>query len=172
MFIDLREGERERERRRERETLMWEKNVDWLLPMCAPAEDQIRSLGVCPDWGSNTRPFGVWINTPTNWATWPGQSFLTVPCFTFIFKNSLLWKMVSAVAILQTGFWCCWKAPQGWSQGTEGIRHERCLRPEGYSPRGQACSGLLRRSPQVRGLWSRPRTQTWALQPGRFWPHS
>ena len=31
--------------------------------------DRIHSLGMCPDWESNPRTFGLQHNAPTNWAT-------------------------------------------------------------------------------------------------------
>ena len=48
MFIDFGERgggwrkRREGERETERETLMWEGNIDWLPPFCAPPGDQTR----------------------------------------------------------------------------------------------------------------------------------
>ena len=57
MFIDLRESEREREKKKEKKekkkTSVWERNIDWLPPICAPTWDQTHNLGMCPDWGSN-----------------------------------------------------------------------------------------------------------------------
>ena len=43
-----------------------------------------RSVASCtrPLWGSNPWPFGVWDNTPSNWATWPGPA----RAFLIIFK--------------------------------------------------------------------------------------
>ena len=41
--------EREREIEKKRETLMWEKNIDWLPPICALTRHQTCNLGICPD---------------------------------------------------------------------------------------------------------------------------
>ena len=51
----MRETEKERER-----------NIDQLPPICAPARDQTRNLGMCSDQESNLQPFGVWDDTPAN----------------------------------------------------------------------------------------------------------
>ena len=58
MFIDFREvggvgGERERERKRE----MWERNIDWLPPICALTEDEPTTFcctGQCSNQQSHT----------------------------------------------------------------------------------------------------------------------
>ena len=52
------------EREREREPLMWERNIDWLLPICS------WNLGMCPDRELNPKLFGVRDTAPTNWASW------------------------------------------------------------------------------------------------------
>ena len=82
MFIDFGERgggwrkRREGERETERETLMWEGNIDWLPPICTSTGDQTHNLGMCPDWGSDLQPFGVWDHAPTNSATSQGKMFL------------------------------------------------------------------------------------------------
>ena len=50
---------------------MWirEKNIDWLPLIHAPTWDRTLSPGVCPDWGSNWRPFCLQEDTPANGAT-------------------------------------------------------------------------------------------------------
>ena len=64
MFIDFRERKGERER--ERVTMMQERNIDPLLPVCTLARDQTLNLGMCPDQGSNLQPFGVWDSAATS----------------------------------------------------------------------------------------------------------
>ena len=59
--------EREERRGGERE---WNINVRGNLNQLSP----ICILGICPDWGSNPKPFGVWDGAPTNWANQPGCS--------------------------------------------------------------------------------------------------
>ena len=58
MFIDVRERGGAREKRErdqyERETLIG----------CLP-RDQTHNVGMCPDWGSNPKPFGVRHNAST-----------------------------------------------------------------------------------------------------------
>ena len=66
MLIDLREGGGEQEERERGETLMWEKNIDWLPPVCTPTLDQIHNLGMCSDRELNLQPFGTQNNVPTN----------------------------------------------------------------------------------------------------------
>ena len=39
-----------------RETLMWERNIDWLFPACALTRDWTSNIGMCPDWESNPQP--------------------------------------------------------------------------------------------------------------------
>ena len=56
MLIDF----RERGRERGRETLMWERNIDQLV-----------AFPKGPDQESNTQPFGLLDDAPTNWQ-WPG----------------------------------------------------------------------------------------------------
>ena len=70
MFIDLRERgwEREREREREREKIIHvtERNIDWLPPVPSPTRDRNHNLVMCPEWGSNPQPFGLWNDASTN----------------------------------------------------------------------------------------------------------
>ena len=45
-----------------------ERNIYQLLLIGSPTGDETRNLGICPDWGLNPQPFGVWDYTPTNLA--------------------------------------------------------------------------------------------------------
>ena len=60
-----------RELGRERETLMWERNIDWLPSVCTLTRAQNPSLGMCSDWDSNLQHFSVHDNAPTE-PHWPG----------------------------------------------------------------------------------------------------
>ena len=42
-------------------------------PINALTRDQTHNLGMCPDWESNLKPFGVQNNAPANWATSQGK---------------------------------------------------------------------------------------------------
>ena len=57
---------------RERETLMWDRNIDWLPSICTPNRDWTHNLGMCSDRGPNLQTFGVWDDTPTNLVTQSG----------------------------------------------------------------------------------------------------
>ena len=59
----------QREREREREKHQCERNIDQFSPLCGWTGDQAQNLGVCPDQEFNLPSFGLWDNTPTNWAT-------------------------------------------------------------------------------------------------------
>ena len=59
-----REGGRGGETERDRERC--ETNIDPLPPVHAPTWNQTCSLDIWPDWGLNTRSFGIWDNTPIN----------------------------------------------------------------------------------------------------------
>ena len=78
-FIDFgkRKGMREKERERGRETSSsgGERNIDGLPPVHILTWDWTRNLEMCPDQESILKPFGVWVNTPTNGATQPGCVF-------------------------------------------------------------------------------------------------
>ena len=50
---------------------MWERDIDQWPPVHTPTRDRTCSPGRSPNWRWNPPPFGVWDNTPTNWA--PGQ---------------------------------------------------------------------------------------------------
>ena len=55
-FLEKKEGERETEVEKH-----WcERNSIWLPPICTSTDDGTWNLGMCPDWESNTQPFGVW----------------------------------------------------------------------------------------------------------------
>ena len=51
--------ERGEGRLRERGTRMWERNVDWLPPICTPSGDRTCNLGICPEQGSSKPPLGA-----------------------------------------------------------------------------------------------------------------
>ena len=53
----------ERERKEQRE-----RNICQLPSVCTLTMGQTCNLGMCPDWESNPQPFGLWDDTPTNWA--------------------------------------------------------------------------------------------------------
>ena len=57
-----------REGSKEKETSMWERNMAGCLFICTPTGDQTHSLGMCPDWESNLRTFGLWGDTEAKWA--------------------------------------------------------------------------------------------------------
>ena len=59
----------ERERKKKRETSMWERNINWLPPVCTPTRDQPCNLGIYAPTGDQTHNFLVYKMTPTNWAT-------------------------------------------------------------------------------------------------------
>ena len=62
-LLNLERGwRREREREGERETLMWERNINWLPPLHTLTGDQTHHLGMRPDRGLNPQHFG----TPTH----------------------------------------------------------------------------------------------------------
>ena len=63
MFTDLRERERD---------IVWERNINLLLPISAPARDWTHHLGVGSDQELNLQPFGVQDHTLTKWAIWQG----------------------------------------------------------------------------------------------------
>ena len=71
-----------RERGREgKETSMRERNIRGLPLSHAPTRGQTCNLGMCPEWESNSWPFGLWEDAPTNWAILARAKFN-------IFKNS------------------------------------------------------------------------------------
>ena len=68
-----------RERGKERETLIWERNINWLLWARAPPGDQMSTpaCALTRNWTCN--PFGSLDNAPTHWV--PGQGFSPFPWF-------------------------------------------------------------------------------------------
>ena len=58
---------------RERHTSLWERNTDWLPPVCALAGDGTHNVGVCPG-GIEVAAFGTRDDNPTNGASQPGLS--------------------------------------------------------------------------------------------------
>ena len=73
MVIDSRERgmegvEGERERQRETEFDVRDKRQPAASHMCPNrgSNPQPNNLGICPDWESNSQPFGVQDNAPTN----------------------------------------------------------------------------------------------------------
>ena len=81
MFTDL-----ERERERETETSVWERNIHGLPPVHAPTGDRTCNLDICPDWESKLQPFGVWDNSPKNWA-WPRLAKFIIKCILLFFDT-------------------------------------------------------------------------------------
>ena len=74
-------GEREKEAERGRERNIDVRNIDWLPPTRAPTRDITHNLGMRPDQGQNPKTFGVWDDTLTNRATWPGQNSTALKWF-------------------------------------------------------------------------------------------
>nr|KAF6452820.1 hypothetical protein HJG59_008167 [Molossus molossus] len=67
-FFFIRESGRERERERN-----IDEREDGSATFCMPLTgDQAHNLGMCPDWESNQRPLGAWVDTQqlshTSWA--------------------------------------------------------------------------------------------------------
>ena len=63
---------RDRGRERERERYWCERETPTVASGICPTKDQPHDPGLCPDWEMNPKPFGLWVNDPVNWATWPG----------------------------------------------------------------------------------------------------
>ena len=77
------EGREGREGRGERERHWCERNMVQLSPVCTLTRDQTRNLGLCPDPGSNPKPFSVLDDASTNCPTQPGpglRSLYTSSC--------------------------------------------------------------------------------------------
>ena len=53
---------------------MWERNINWLPPVCAPTRDWTYNPSMCPEQGQNLQSFSAQDGAQTNWATWPGLS--------------------------------------------------------------------------------------------------
>ena len=68
MHTDFRERGEGRERWRGRKTSPWERNIDWLPHTCLTG-DRSLNQGMCPDRELNFRPFSLWDDTLTSWAT-------------------------------------------------------------------------------------------------------
>ena len=56
----------EREGGRETDRHQYERNFDWLPPICTQTGDQTCNLSMYPDQESNLQSFAVWDDTPTN----------------------------------------------------------------------------------------------------------
>ena len=56
-------------------SLIWERNINWLPPICAPTKDWTCNLGMCSDWELNPQLFGIQDVAPTNWATWARAAY-------------------------------------------------------------------------------------------------
>lgn len=67
MIFRERRGEKQGGKEREKEAAMYERNSDWLPPVCAPSGDQTGSTGTGPDWESDLHPFELQAAKP------PGQ---------------------------------------------------------------------------------------------------
>ena len=64
MLIDFRHGGRKGEHDRERN--MDVRNIYWLCLAYAPTGDRTCNLGMCPNWGINPWPFGLWDSAPAS----------------------------------------------------------------------------------------------------------
>ena len=64
---------RRREKERERKTSMWERNIDWLPPICTLTRDWTRHLGLhlCLAQESNFQPLGVPATLQPTEPHWP-----------------------------------------------------------------------------------------------------
>ena len=81
---EARVGEREKERERDMEM----RTLGRLPARTHPSGDRICSPGMCSDWESNLRPFGLQDDTPTHWATHcPGLLLFSSDV------NSILWSV-------------------------------------------------------------------------------
>ena len=61
---------------RQREKHDVRKKHQWVSSVCTLTGNQTCNLGIYPDQGLNPQQFGVWDDTPTNWATLPGQLYI------------------------------------------------------------------------------------------------
>ena len=81
MLIDFRErremGEKEREKEKERVTLLWQRSIHRLPPLCTLTGMQTHNLGMWPDRELNLQPFGVQDNASTSWAS-PGRALVLI----------------------------------------------------------------------------------------------
>ena len=64
VFIDFRKRGREKETGRGKNIDV--RNIDPLPPVCALTWGQTCNTAMCPAWGSNLQPFGVWDNASTD----------------------------------------------------------------------------------------------------------
>lgn len=74
-------GKWEKREKEMREKLMQEILISRLPHVPQPGtETTIWALSICPDWESNSQPFHLWDDTPTNWVTsaWTPADFLKV----------------------------------------------------------------------------------------------
>ena len=54
----------ERLEEKQKETLVWERNMDWLLPKHTTSRDRTRALGMCPDQESTHGGLVYWVTLP------------------------------------------------------------------------------------------------------------
>ena len=72
IFFLLLIPEREEGRERKRKGNTTVRNIDRLPPAETTTRDQTCNPGMCPDWDSTLRPFGVWDDTQLTEPHWPG----------------------------------------------------------------------------------------------------
>ena len=86
----------------ERETSMWERNI-YLLPVIGSLTGHwTRSLGSCPDRESKLRPFSVWDDASTHWATY------TRATFTFLNWTTIFFYLSYILVVIWENIWS-WK---------------------------------------------------------------
>ena len=85
--------ERKGETDRHRETSMWERNIDWLPPVCAPNGDWTHNLGTCPDQELNPQPLGMTLQPTELLARAQATTFICSLCIlpVFHFKRQIYW---------------------------------------------------------------------------------
>ena len=64
-----------------------------------PSWDRTCNLGMCPDWESNLQYFGIWEDTPSNWATWLG---LTGDLINLFFNGGILMQANQSKTVSST----------------------------------------------------------------------
>ena len=86
--------------RRGRETLMWERNINW-LPLVVPWLGLNPISGVCPDRELNRRPFTLWDNSQPTDPHWSGL------------QHSHYWQggsVCPAESMMLTRYCCHWSS--------------------------------------------------------------
>ena len=92
LFIYLRKGKGGR--KRERETLIWERNIDWLPRIHASMRVWTCNPGKCLDWELNQRPFPLWDDTQPTELPLSGLDFLLVVIIEVFLEFLLLWGLL------------------------------------------------------------------------------